>query len=347
MHEARERHAGGEPERALLHREEGTERPQLLHRVARRGGGVERLDQRVLAEPGEVGGDDERPVDAEPAADAGEEERRRATDRSDDGADGEEGDEAVAVGAGALAVSAVDRDAVDAEASEQHPEVLGVAGRRGRLEQAAGDLDPGHVGRHSEPGEVDLPRRRVEEVVLRDEVGDLQVVDGAGEAEQRHRPVEEQGDAVDPLRRHLHAEADLLQVQGAEALLDGDPPRSVAVAGAERDVHRVVVVLLDGECRARTSASAVAARCRRRCRRRCCCRPDAPSAATARPVSWICTPAPVMSPLGEADLGERVEGNRLDGDTEVDQRAGQLADSQADTVDGECRREARGRCRRS
>ena len=98
-----------------LHREALAERAQLVHRVARLGGDVERLDQRVVAELREVGGDDELAVDAEAAADAGEEERRRAADRADDRADGEERDELLAVVV-ALAVAAVDRDAVDAEA---------------------------------------------------------------------------------------------------------------------------------------------------------------------------------------------------------------------------------------
>ena len=82
--EAGERQPGREPERAALHREERAEAAQLLHRVARRGRRVQRLDQRVVAEGREVRRHHERAVDAEAAADPGEEERRRTTDRTDD-----------------------------------------------------------------------------------------------------------------------------------------------------------------------------------------------------------------------------------------------------------------------
>ena len=171
-----------------------------------------------------------------------------------------------------LAVAAVDGDAVHAEPGEQHAQVLDVAVLGHVLQQAAGDDDAGHVGGDRQAGQVDVPRRRVEEVVLRDQVGDLQVVDRAGQAEHRDRAVEEQRDAVDPLLRHLDPEADLLQVERTEALLDGDPPRPGAVAGPQCDPHR-------GRCRAsglpapaRTPVSVAAARCRPRCRPRCCCR---------------------------------------------------------------------------
>ena len=106
-----------------LHREVLAELAQLGHRVLRAGGDVERLDQRVVAEVGQVGRHDQRAVDAEAAADAGEEERRRPADRAVDRTDGEEGGELGAVVV-ALAVAAEDGDAVDAEAGQQHAEVL-------------------------------------------------------------------------------------------------------------------------------------------------------------------------------------------------------------------------------
>ena len=96
--EAVERDAGGEPERAVRDREGVAERDQLGHRVvARARARVERLDERVLVEAREVGRDDEGAVDAEAAADAGEEERGRPADRPVDRAEGEERRELLAV----------------------------------------------------------------------------------------------------------------------------------------------------------------------------------------------------------------------------------------------------------
>ena len=60
--------------------------------------------------------------------------------------------------------------------------------------------EPGHVGGDRETGEVDVPGAGLKKSSLPDEVGDLQVVDRAGEPEQRDRAVEEQRDAVDALR---------------------------------------------------------------------------------------------------------------------------------------------------
>ena len=185
--EAVEGEPGGEPERPLLHREVLAERPQLVHRRLRLGGDVERLDQRVVAELREVGGHDQLAVDAEAAADAGEEEGGRPADRPVDRADGEERGELLAA-LHALAVAAEDRDAVDGEAAEQHAEVLD-ARVGGLLEQAAGDRDAGHVRRDREAGEVDRPVVGVEEVAVGDDVGDLQVVDRAGQPEHRDRAV--------------------------------------------------------------------------------------------------------------------------------------------------------------
>ena len=105
----------------------------------------------------QVGRHHERPVDAEAAADPRQEERGRAADRADDGADREERDEALAVVV-ALAVAAEDRDPVDREAAEQHPEVLDV--RLGAaLQQAPGDRDPGRVTRRGAERPSLRPRR--------------------------------------------------------------------------------------------------------------------------------------------------------------------------------------------
>src|SRR3712207_6959260 len=45
--------------------------------------------------------------------------------------------------------------------------------------------------------------------------------------------------ALDPRRRVHDGEAHLLQVDGAELPLDGEPPRARAGAGEEADAHRL------------------------------------------------------------------------------------------------------------
>ena len=70
--------------------------------------------------------------------------------------------------------------------------------------------------------------------VRSDGEGELQVVDRGGQAEQRDAAVEQQRDALQLVVLVGDAEADLLDVERAEAALDREPPRAAAVAGAQR-----------------------------------------------------------------------------------------------------------------
>ena len=332
--EAGEGEPGGEPEGAALHREDLPERAQLRHRVAGRGGDVERLDERVVAEARQVRRDDEPPVDAEAAADAGEEEGRRPAERPVHRADGEEGGELLRAD-DALAVAAVDRDPVHAEAAEQHAEVLDpLVG--GLLEQPAGDRDAAHVGRHGEAGEVHRPARGAERVAVRGDVGDLQVVHRAGEPEHRHRAVHEHRHALDAALRRERVEAHLLEVERAEAALDRDPPRPRAVAGAERDAHRRRAVLLHRE---RGGEGGLR-------RRRAAVAHDAARDAVLAPrvggrhgeVGELELHAAAPRPR-RRDLGEDVQRDRVEREADVEQRARAAPDAQPDAVDGERRLE--------
>ena len=185
----------------------------------------------------------------------------------------------------ALAVAAEDRQPVDPEAGQQHADVLhGVAGEPNVLRRPPGEREAAEVGGDREAGEVDGPAARVEDRRVRgDDEGELQVVDRRGEAEDRDAAVEQERDALELVLSDGDAEADLLDVERAEAALDREPPRPVAVAGAQRDEHRAAAVLLHGERRAerrRQLARAAAgvrhdALARSRCRR---CAPPTPTA---------------------------------------------------------------------
>ncbi len=118
--EAGEGDARREPEVAHLVREALREAVQLVHRVGRRRGAwVERLDEGELAEPGDVLRDDQAAVDAQSAAEAGQEEGRRTADRSVDRAEDEEARVAVAV----VGVAAEDRQPVCREPPHEHAHV--------------------------------------------------------------------------------------------------------------------------------------------------------------------------------------------------------------------------------
>ena len=156
--EAGEADAAGEPEGAELRREVVVEVAEPVHRVADVGVRVERHDERVLREDRRVVGHDQLAVDAEPAAEAGDEERRRAADRAVDRTEDEERRVVAERG-----VAAEDAQAVDAEPAEQHADVAGVALDLG-LEQSAGQDHAAHVGGDRQPHQVDRPGVAVEHV---------------------------------------------------------------------------------------------------------------------------------------------------------------------------------------
>ena len=245
--EARERHPGREPERTPRHREDVAEADQLGHRVVGRPrGGVERLDEREVAEVREVHRQQQLAVDAQAATDAGEEKRRRPADRPVDRAEGEEGRELLAV-LHTLPVAAEDRQAIDRESAHQHADVLHVVAAA-ELAQAALDRQPAEVGAEGQARQIDSPAARIEHRGIgRDDKGELQVIDRGGQAEQRNAPIHQQRDALQLVLPHRDAETDLLDVDRAETTLDRQPPRAVAVARAQADQHRPGAVFLHRE----------------------------------------------------------------------------------------------------
>jgi hypothetical protein len=121
---------------------------------------------------------------------------------------------------------------------------------------------------------------------------------------------------------------DLLEVERAEALLDGDPPGPVTVAGSQRHVDRAGAVLLDCERGARTRALASdrSTRCRRGCPTLWRCRRGARYAD--REVAELhCTPPLVSVALTAA---KACTADRLEREAEVEQRPALPTDTDAE-----------------
>ena len=217
--EAVEADAGREPELTLQDGEGVLVLLQDGHRVRRRlGTRVERLDERERAELSELGREHQPAVDAEAAADAGEEERRRSADGAVHRSEGEEAGELATVGRPAHPVATEHRQAVHAEAGHEHADVLdgvGLVRTAGReLAQAADERDAAEVAADGEAGQVDGPSCGVEERrVRRGDEGDGEVVDRRREAEDRHPSVEQQRDRLEVALLDLGVEADLLDVR--------------------------------------------------------------------------------------------------------------------------------------
>jgi hypothetical protein len=118
----------------------------------------------IVGELRQVGRHDEGPVDAEAAADAGDEEGGHTADRAQNGSDGEERHDAVR-----LAVAAVDREAVHPEAAEQHAEVLDVVAAAA-LQKTAVMESGTDLGPDGQPAKIHGPVLGLEEVALHHEV---------------------------------------------------------------------------------------------------------------------------------------------------------------------------------
>ena len=68
------------------------------------------------------------------------------------------------------------------------------------LAQAAGEDDPSQVGVNRQAREIDRPAARVEHrSVRRDDIRELQIVNGGGEAEERDAAVEQKRNALELL----------------------------------------------------------------------------------------------------------------------------------------------------
>ena len=330
--EAVEGQAGREPERALLHREVVAKLPQLNHRFLRLSSDVEGLDKRVLCEFGEVLRHLQAAVDAKTAADAREEEGWRTADGAIYRSDREEGRELFVVRLLAFAVAAIDGDAVNPEATEQHAEVLGTFSSV-LLEQAPGDRHTGDVRRDGQAGKIHSPGVRAEEIVIMTtalhDVGDLKIIDSAAQSEHRDRAVHQQRDALQAALGHGRTEADLLQIERPKSLLDGDPPGAVAVTRSQRDGNRVRAVLLDGQSWGEGRFGG--------------CRPGIPHHTLGDAILAF------GSPGGHGQVGELelyaatshaaaidgrigVQGDGLKGQANIQQRAGGFADAQTNSV---------------
>ena len=185
-------------------------------------------------------------VDAEAAADAGQEERGRPADRAVHRAEREEARELAAVRGAADAVAAEHRQAVHTEAREQHADVLhGVGLARAR---------PGSVNLRRPPTSVMPPRSEAiakparstsQRAGSKNDLFDatMNVSERSSTAAVSPKiddaPVEQQRDRLQMALLDLGVEADLLDVDGAEALLDREPPRAGRVARPQRDEHDV------------------------------------------------------------------------------------------------------------
>ena len=247
---ARERHAGSKPERAARHGEDLAQADQIGHGVGRRPRRrVERLDERELAKARQIGRQHEPAVDAQTAADAREKERRRPADQTVDRTERKERRKLLPVDA-ALAVAAIDRQAIDRKAAHQHADVLHVVAGA-ELAQTALDREPAQIGVEGQARQVDLPAAGVEDRGVGGHgEGQLQVIDRGRQAEQRHAPVEQERDAFKFVLAHRDAKTHLLHVDRPKAALHGQPPRPLPIAGAQPHQHRAGPVLLDRQRRA-------------------------------------------------------------------------------------------------
>ena len=338
--EAVEADPGREPELTLANRECVLVLREHRHRVRRRRrAGVERLDEGERPELAEVLREDEVAVDPDATADPGQEERRRTADRPVDRAEGEEAGERLARRAASEAVAAEHRQAVDAEAPEQHADVLDgvrLAGRPGlaELAQAADEGDPAEVGGDRETGEVDGPPAGVEDGSVRaDDERQRQVVDRRGEAEDRYAPVEQQRDRLQVALLDLRVEADLFYVHRPEPLLDREPPRAGRIAGAQRDerLGRRLLLHRDGRAELRRQLRLAAAGVLQHALR------DLVAAARAgradREVAQLQLDA-AADPCGAADLAVEVDADGRKGDArDLEQGATRTLDADADPVD--------------
>src|SRR5690606_39131447 len=263
-------------------------------------------------------------------------ERRRSADGADDRAEGEERCE-LALLVVRLAVAAVDRQAVRRESRDEHADILDAARLR-ELAQAAGEHDTAHVGADRKAGEVHVPARRIEGGCVGCDVEpELQVVDGSGQTEERDTTVEEQRNALEVVILRGNAEADLLDVERTEALLDREPPRSVTVAGTQRHLHRIAAVLLDRERRTERRRWLVTAAARIRQETLCDRIAARRSAERDRQLAQLHLHTAAL--LGRADAAEAVQGDRTEGQPHVQQGTVRATDAQADAVDRDGRLE--------
>ena len=296
------------------------------------GGGVERLEERVVGEAVEVGRRRKSSVDAEAPADPGQEEGRRAADRPVDGAEDEERRRALVVG-----VAPKNRQAVDAETAQQHPDVADVPVDLG-LEEPAGQVGARELGGDGQPHQVDRPAVQGEDVTALPVQREL--VDGRLEPEQGHPTVEEQRDPGDATVRLDGVEPDLLDVQRSQLTLHQDEPRTGRRSGAEAYPWAGPVrVPLHGQCWAQHRPVALA-----RCPRvvhQAVGDPVVPAAGRGgegEPVQLQLHTAP--HPAGRVGRGEGVHRDRVQRHTaEVEERPAGRGDAEAHTGDGELRRE--------
>ena len=137
---------------------------------------------------------------------------------------------------------------------------------------------------------------------------------------------------------HRDAKTDLLNVERAEAFLNREPPRSAAVARAERDEDRAIAPLLHRERRAELRLQRVRALAAVRndpLRDRIAAAGAADAASEIRQLNLD-----AASRRQIADAAEQMECERSECDTaDVEKRAFVLAEAQPYTVHGHARRE--------
>ncbi len=339
--EAGEADPGGDPVLALRRLDVVAQVLQLLHRVLGRTARAQRQHERVAVDLVDGRGV-QLAVDAEADTDAGHEEGRDPAERSVQDAEREERRELRATGRGRVRVAAEQVDAVDAVADLQHPQVLHADERRVEIElrQPTGQRQGPEARRDGEPGDVDLPGRRVEQR-SGDVVAQPQLVDGGGQPQQRDLPVEEEADHLDLAGREVllvgHAEPDLLQVDRTERPLDRQEPRPVTTAGAQRDGSSGAVVLhRDGRAEGRPRRRPAATRVVHDALRHGVVAPAATQRHGEPAELDLDAAGDIRLSVGaQDDAAEHVQGHRLQLQARIDQRPAGLAQAQPDAVHGD------------
>ena len=169
--ERREAHAGRQPQASPLRWHRGAELVERLHRIAHEPA-VDRGDQRVASDGGDVRGRDQPAVVAGAAAEPRHEQVRRPADHERQ----RDEDEQRRVRAGRVGRSPVGAHGGEALAGDLDVDDAGVVDRRPlALDEAAGERHRTGLQPDGQPAQVELPRRWGREPVERGD--DAEVVD--------------------------------------------------------------------------------------------------------------------------------------------------------------------------